>query len=72
MSNTDDFMPKALTEDQYFYSIEESPINRHKKVPVTSNGPVVTNYTVYDSRGAKVSQGNYSYPNPEHPNSKFR
>jgi hypothetical protein len=72
MSNTDDFMPKALTEDQYFYSIEESPINRHKKVPVTSNGPVVTNYTVYDSRGTKVSQGNYSYPNPEHPNPKFR
>lgn len=78
MSNNDDFMPKALTDSDFFYSIEESPINRHNKVPITtSNGPIVTNYTVYDSRGTTVANGSYSYkgpiyPEPNHPNPKFR
>ena len=78
MSNNDDFMPKALTDSNFFYSIDESPINRHNKVPITtSNGPVVTNYAVYDSRGVNVSNGSYRYkgpiyPEPNHPNPKFR
>jgi hypothetical protein len=78
MSNNDDFMPKALTDGNFFYSIDESPINRHNKVPITtSNGPIVTNYVVYDSRGENISSGSYkyrgpSYPEPDHPNPKFR
>jgi hypothetical protein len=78
MSNTDDFMPKALSSDEFFYSVDESPINRHNKVPITtSNGPINTSYSVYDSRGTNVSNGNYVYkgpiyPEPNHPNPKFR
>lgn len=72
MSNTDDFMPKALTEDEIFYSIEESPINRHSRVPVTGTTPVNTKYTIFDSRGVKISENSYTYPNPKHPNPKFR
>ena len=78
MSNNDDFMPKALTDGNFFYSIDESPINRHNKIPITtSNGQIKTNYTVYDSRGSSISSGSYiykgpMYPEPNHPNPKFR
>lgn len=73
MSNLDTFVPKALSEDEFFHSIEESPINRHQKIPVTtSNGPINTSYTVYDSRGSQIGYGSYQYPNPKHPNLKFR
>ena len=79
MSNNDDFMPKGLSDNDFFYSIDESPINRHNKIPITStsNGPIGINYTVYDSRGSNISSGSYTYkvpvyPDPNHPNPKFR
>lgn len=73
MSYEDDFIPKDLSEDYVFQEIEESPINRHRITTTnTMNGPIKTSYTVYDSRGVDINKGSYTYPDPNHPNLKFR
>lgn len=71
MSNTDDFMPKSLTDNDFFYSIDESPINRHIEIPITESNHL-TGIKRESSKYENYAYKGPTYPEPNHPNPKFR
>lgn len=72
MSNENSFTPKNLSNNDIWKSVHESPIPRHKYVTSSGSSQINTSYSVFDSRGNNINNGSYTYPNPNHPNPKFR
>lgn len=74
-----EYIEKNLTEDEIFFSIEQSPINRHSKIPNTGTAGFsgFSDFIIHETSNVEIVPAadieiDFGKINAKHPNPKFR